>query len=375
MEQKDVVFSIELLPAKQGDAIWIEYGSPDNLRRILIDAGPIDAFPEVEAKLKTLEEGEKRVELVVLTHVDNDHIEGMVRLFAEKRQRWLIAPEDIWFNGYRHMDASRVLGGREGDFLSALLHHRSFDRWNRHFRNKPVMVVPNKPLPIIELEDGMTLTLLSPDPNKLKRMANKWGNDVAGHGLRPGDLEAAWEQLLNHTRLHPVDGILGGPDELDESLRRQLKIDQSPANGSCIAFLAEYHGKSCLFLGDAHASLIVSSLRKLIPEGRKRLKVDVVKVSHHGSRNNISQDLLNLIDAKHYLVSTNGAKYRHPDAAAMAAIIQGSVRIPVLWFNYKSEQTLPWRNKTDEGLRKYYTRYPPGNKAGVRLNLIPRKKK
>ena len=112
----DPFFRIELLPARQGDAIWIEYGNSSRTRRILIDAGPIDAYEDVESKLKTLPEGDKRLELVVITHVDTDHIEGMIRLFAEKRQNWLIAPEDIWFNGYRHMHEAGVLGGREGDF-------------------------------------------------------------------------------------------------------------------------------------------------------------------------------------------------------------------------------------------------------------------
>lgn len=360
-----------MLPARQGDAIWVEYGTGRKTRRILIDAGPIDAYADVEARLKKLKEGDKRVELVVITHVDTDHIEGMIRLFAEKRQRWLIAPEDIWFNGYRHMKEAGILGGREGDFLSALLHHRSFDKWNKQFGGKPVVISTKQPLPVVNLEGGMKLTLLSPDAAKLKRMAGKWAKDVDKHGLKPGDLEGAWEQLLKQTKLHPDDGILGGPGEMDESLRKQLKADSSAANGSSIAFLAEFGGKSCLFLADAHTAIIVKSLRRLIPEGQSRLKVDAVKVSHHGSRNNISKELLDLIDAKHFLVSTSGAKHNHPNTPAIKAIVQGSLQDPVLWFNYRSSQTLLWQKPPYPGLRGYTARYPgKTTSGGIKLDLI-----
>lgn len=365
----DPFFRIELLPARQGDAIWIEYGNTSRTRRILIDAGPIDAYKDVESKLKTLPEGDKRVELVVITHVDNDHIEGMIRLFAEKRQKWLIAPEDIWFNGYRHMHEDGVLGGREGDFLSALLNRRAFGLWNKHFSNKAVNTQPGKPLPVVQLADGMKITLLSPSPPKLKNMAKKWIRDVDKHGLKPGDLDKAWDQLLSHTKLHPNDGILGGPGEIDEVLRKQLKTDQSAANGSSIAFLAEFEGKSCLFLGDSHASIIAKSIQKLIPPDQQRLKVDAVKVSHHGSRNNISKKLLELIDTRNYLVSTSGARYKHPNKPAINAIILSSLQDPVLWFNYKSDFTQPWEKTLKPGLRSYQTRYPLNKSGGISIEL------
>lgn len=363
-------FTIELLPANQGDAIWVEYGKKSDRRRMMIDGGPIDAWPDIETRLMKLKEGDKRVELAVITHVDTDHIEGMIRMFAEKRQKWPIAPEDIWFNGYRHMKESAVLGGREGDFLSALLHHRAFDKWNKKFGNQAVAADPSKELPIVELEGGMKITLLSPSPAKLKSMANKWIKDSAKHNLKPGDLEKAWEQFLGYTKLHPDEGILGGPGEMDEEVRKQLKTDQSAANGSSIAFLAEYGGKSCLFLADAHHSVITAAIKKLIPPGETRLKVDAVKVSHHGSRNNISKAMMELIDARHFLISSSGAKHNHPDEAAVKAIIQGSLQDPVIWFNYSSEQTLIWKKKPDASLRKYKAKYPPKGKSGVTIDLF-----
>ncbi|MEZ5082472.1 MAG: MBL fold metallo-hydrolase [Bacteroidales bacterium] len=140
-------FTIEMLPANEGDAIWIEYGKTERIRRILIDGGPISAYKELEEKVKTLPAGDKRVEVIVITHVDTDHIEGIIRMFAEKRHKWLISPEDIWFNGYRHMKDPGVLGGREGDFLSALIHKRAYKYWNKKFGHKAITVLPDGSLP------------------------------------------------------------------------------------------------------------------------------------------------------------------------------------------------------------------------------------
>lgn len=363
-------FRIEMLPAKHGDAIWVEYGNSKKVRRILIDAGPIDAYPEIETKLNSLPDGDKRVEAIVITHVDTDHIEGIIRMFAEKRGRWPISPEDIWFNGYNHLIEASTLGGREGDFLSALMHRRGFSTWNKKFGGEALVVLPKKELPVTELEDGMKITLLSPSQAKLKSMAKKWVKDVDKHSLKAGDMEGAWEQLLKYTRFHPDEGILGGPGEIDDNIRKQLKTDQSAANGSCIAFLAEFDGKSCLFLADAHHKIITESVKKLIPEGETRLKVDAVKVSHHGSKSNISKALMEVIDAKHFLVSTNGAKFSHPNAPAIEAIIQGSLQDPKLWFNYSTEQTTIWKPSLRKDLRRYTAKFPRKGKAGIMIDLF-----
>ncbi|HOW54037.1 MAG TPA: MBL fold metallo-hydrolase [Syntrophorhabdaceae bacterium] len=361
------IFRIEMLPANQGDAIWIEYGQEGNERRILIDGGPIGAYKKLEDRLKELPDGDKRVELLVVTHVDTDHIEGIIRLLAPKG--WLVQPEDIWFNGWRHLRETQMLGGREGDFLSALIRRRAFNEWNKAFGRGAVIVKADEPLPVVELEDGMKLTLLSPYPEGLEEMADKWEKDVEKHGLMPGDLDAAWKQLVDMTRYHVGEGVLGGPEEFIIKLKKQLSTDQSPANGSSIAFLAEFEGKSCLFLADAHADVICESLKKLIPPGKKRLKVDAVKMSHHGSRHNISEDLMKLIDAKHFLISTNGSIHEHPDKPAIEAVICLSVRKPTLWFNYRSEHSEPW-SKPPAGSKKSFTsKYPETEDGGIVVEL------
>jgi len=358
-----------MLPAKHGDALWIEYGNGTRTRRIVIDGGPLHAYPDFEARMKRLPGGDLRVELLVVTHVDTDHIEGIVRLLALPRAKWPLEPKDVWFNGYRHFAPQTDLGGREGEFLSALIHRRAFADWNRAFGGKAVVVGEGAP-PRVALADDMALTLLSPDATRLATMARKWKKDLDKWRLDPGDLDAAWKQLVDETRFHPGAELTLGPDDLTAKLREQLKGgDPSAANGSSIAFIAEHGGKSCMFLADAHMKVVCASIRRLLAPGQEALTVDAVKLSHHGSRNNLTPEFLELVDAEHFLFSSNGDKFSHPDAAAVQAVIDGARRKPTLWFNYRSDFTEGWEAASLAADARYATRYPDAGKEGITLCL------
>ena len=94
------MFTIEMLPADEGDSLWVEYGS-DPVRRILIDCGRKTAYRSIVERVG--DDPDLAFELVVLTHVDADHIAGAVPLlqdarFGAERVR------DVWFNGWRHLN-------------------------------------------------------------------------------------------------------------------------------------------------------------------------------------------------------------------------------------------------------------------------------
>ncbi|MBS0544784.1 MAG: hypothetical protein JSR40_13725 [Proteobacteria bacterium] len=359
---EDSFFRIELLPALHGDCLLVEYGNASRTRRMLIDGGPIGGYKQLEARLNALPAGDHRFELVVMSHVDTDHVEGIVRLFAN--QPVPIRVIDIWFNGWNHLQPDgRVLGGKQGEFLSALIVRRfQQDQWNHAFDGKAVVVPDDGPLPERRLasDDGMKLTLLSPTNATLDRMREKWKSDL-GPEVTPGDLDAAWASLAGRKAYLPGQGLLGTTPELDTLLQRQLKIDDAAPNGSSIAFLAEYGGKSCLFLADAHHEVITASLRRLLKQrGEQVLRVDAVKVAHHGSAGNISDELLALIDSPRFLISTNGAQFGHPDAEAVQRIIARSIhQPPTLCFNYDSDTTRPWASPQKQAELGYVAEYNP----------------
>lgn len=363
-------FRIEMLPARHGDALFVEYGKPGGpTRRLMIDGGPLPAFPDVVARLDRLPEGDRRVELLVVTHVDTDHVEGVVRLLAPPASRWPIDPREIWFNGWRHLVEADTLGGREGEFMSALIEARAGEIWNREFDGHAVCAGGARDR-VIELADGMRLTLLSPDADALVALRDDWREAAESWDLGPGDLDSAWEQLAETDKFHPGEALTLGPDDLTTQLLRVLRgRDGSAANGSSIAFVAEFEGKSCAFLGDAHADVVCRSLERLGYSADAPLEVDALKLAHHGSKNNITRRLLELIDARHFLVSSNGDRFSHPDAPAIEAVVRGARRKPTLWFNYRSAFNQGWEAKSAEPGARFRTRYPAEGKRGIRVTL------
>ena len=121
--------------------------------------------------------------------------------------------------------------------------------------------------------------------------------------------------------------------------RRRLQSDTSKTNASSIA-LFEFDGRRILFTGDGDDPRIVESLRPIAEAEGGRLRLDALKVPHHGSAANISRELLELIDCPRYLISTNGERHGHPDPVAMARILVHGGESKELVFNYRGRAQL-----------------------------------
>ncbi|WP_217283854.1 ComEC/Rec2 family competence protein [Pseudaquabacterium terrae] len=357
--------------ALHGDCLFVEWGGPAERHRMLIDGGPIGAYEELSRRMAELSDEERQFELIALTHVDTDHIEGAVRLLAEPRDRWPFRVKDVWFNGWHHMNG--VLGGRQGEFFSALLTHRlPVGAWNNAFGSEAVVVPPEGPLPFAVLRGDMKLTLLSPTPSKLEKMRDAWRKDLKKSGIKPGDIDAAWEELSGQKRYLPDEGLMSSSDsDIANLLKAQFKPDKAAANGASIAFLAEHAAGSCLFLADAHPDAIVASLKRLLQERRiDRLVVDAVKVAHHGSKNNTSEELLGLIDSPRYLFSSNGAQFQHPDEETVARVLdKAGGRQLELHFNYHTDFNKRWEDADLQKQRNYQAFYNKAETGPLVLNL------
>lgn len=138
---------------------------------------------------------------------------------------------------------------------------------------------------------------------------------------------------------------------------RTFGDDRSPANGSSIAFILEHEGVSCLFAGDAHPRVLAASLRRMPGAGRSApVRLNAVKLSHHGSLSNVSEELLETVDCRRWLVSTNGAVYGHPDRKTAVLIAEHSVEPPQFLCNYRCATTL--RFADDRPSPRWLTAYP-----------------
>jgi hypothetical protein len=352
------MFTIEMLPAHHGDALWIEYGDESRTRRILIDGGPRSQTTGRRLRQLMSERIDPSAsrpgfELVVVTHIDADHITGVLDLLEDTQLQ--ISTRDLWFNGWDHLP-SDLLGAKQGDALSAAIRKRALP-WNHRFGSGAVQLPEEGALPRIELEGGMAITLLSPTRAQLAALRPVWKKEVEAAGLVPGRGAAAPP---------PEPDVLGErPVDLEDLAREPFEGDTSVPNGASIALLAEYEGRRLLATGDAHAPVLAEGLRRLAEqEGSARVRADVVKLPHHGSKFNLSPDLLGILESNQFLFSTNGRIFHHPDPTAIARLVVDRDDTE-LFFNYRAPTTERWESPRLRRRYHYRTTYPESANAGL----------
>ncbi len=334
-----------MLPAQYGDCLWIEYGTdPRAASRVLVDCGTPRTSSQLLAKIERLPLSERFVELFVMTHIDDDHIGGAIPFLQAEMGGLRVG--DVWFNGYRHL--SEMLGAVQGERFATLIEKQHLP-WNVS-RDRGPIVVEDGFTPVV-LPGGLALTLLSPTAAKLESLRTRWEREVTDKGLTPGE------------GFDP-DDLLGGEADSDSTDVDQLaatpfKSDRAAPNGSSIAFLAEFEGKSVLFGADAHPPVLEASIRRLLERRHlDRLPLTALKVSHHASHGNTSPSLLQLLECSRYLISTNGQKFQHPHRETISRIIKHGGPRPQLFFNYATQVNEVWARPDLQEKYGYTTIYP-----------------
>lgn len=367
------MLTVQMLPAGCGDALWLEYGEPGATGIVIIDGGVRDTITALRKRIETAcrERNTEtlEVELLVVTHIDNDHILGILELLRNPSSSLRV--KNIWFNGRPQLMRlpakaagatlpADLLGPQQGDDLSDLLDSRKLP-WN----TQPIFVPDTGALPVVTLDGKLTLTLLGPTLASLYDLCAKWV-DILG-----GD-----EELQSEQAALPGDW-LGRSDTWPPVWSDVDRRDPSVTNGSSIMFLAEYGSHSVLLTGDGHASDLTAALERLRGErklGSRALPLSAFKLPHHGSARNLNRALLEQVDCSRYMISTDGSTHRHPDHQALLRILRYSTRPPELLFNCEVETTRPWRDSkqdvlADPNLQNYETRFPADAEEGFVLEL------
>ena len=358
------MLKLKITPAEYGDCLWVEYGNPVSPRRILIDAGLATVYNNyLKPELSKLTKADRQnFELLVCTHIDADHIGGVLKLIEESNITGFKAKQ-VWFNGFQHLpdEAPGTLGPVQGEKLTELLLKQRWN-WNAAFNGNSVMVGPEGELPRIRLDGGLILTLLSPNSDKLTQLKPVWEQVCRKAGLDPNSSDAnSTNETTEGTKL-----LSGSSPDIDSLADEKFLPDNSKANGSSIAFMLEFEGHNILLAGDAHSDLLLATLKRWSPNSKPSF--DVFKLPHHGSSANISSALVKNVDCKSWVFSTNGKKFEHPDQQAIARIIKYSAS-PQLIFNYRTQQNILWDNRLLRKQYGYTTLYPPVGTEGIEINF------
>jgi len=235
-----------------------------------------------------------------------------------------------------------------------------------------------KELNTVTLPDDLSLTVIGPPRNRLRNFIPKWNTELK-KAFASGRLTEISSELETYGRIEEGRNEIETYGRGEKPILRGLKdlinlagfksndLDDSHANGSSIALILEYEGKRILLSGDAFALDLINGIRAYTND--LPLKLDAFKVPHHGSLKNISSELIECIDCKNWLISTDGTRFKHPDASAIARIIHHSLhKHPSIHFNVKSEFNSWWENQKWQEKFKYQTIYGTDSE-GLNINF------
>lgn len=345
------MLKIKMYLAGNGDAFLI--CSPG--ANILIDGGYVTTFNRsIQNDLKSIALRGESLNLVIATHIDADHIYGLLALLRANGNAAnpnIIRIDHVWHNSLRSLTRETTheppaparmmlesicqrgypkpagsdahpqeISAQQGSSLAHLLRVGGYT-WNM---GDGTQLMSATSTPIVEL--GSTLIrIIGPSTERVDDLQRLWISELRQKGYQgpfgSGEmLDDVFEFLCAHAR----GGARKKPALISANQNLQLndiyEPDTAVPNGSSVATIIELGNKRLLFLGDSWAEDILEQLQKLAAEGHSML-FDVIKVSHHGSACNTSPALLELIDAPVYLVSSNGTGHGHPDFPVLRAIV------------------------------------------------------
>lgn len=325
---------IKFLKAGNGDSFLLSFKVGENNRNILIDGGVSDTYysqnanqyGDLKTELDSIKKKGEVIDLLILTHIDNDHICGLLKWFElDDKAHELV--KNVWFNSGKLI--ATYLNEPENEDLRVGLKifsnpqtgvHEAIEYENylieKGIWDKKIIIQGQ------ELEEcGIKIQILSPNETQLKRLLKEY-KEKTGDSAYTAGKGKDWNKNVK--------------DFIEEENKADFKFsqDSSVKNGSSISFILNLNDKHFLFLADSHPKGIVTQLKTLGYSKDKPLEVEVMKVSHHGSKANTNKELLEIVKTENYIISTDSSGHNHPNKRTLARILNVNPNA-VFHFNYE----------------------------------------
>lgn len=322
----------EALQARYGDCLFLTFEDGALTRRLLVDGGPAGVYrTALQPRLVQERSGLRRedalvIDAVMVSHIDEDHILGILDMFGElqdlrqRRAPWPYRPTWLLYNSLDSLAGEGVGGlargaggetvlanlgggislGRDLAGLDPIAEHvlQSYGQGSRLSTLSAALEIDANPpdkkvlmlaqtTPRVLLLGEASLTIVGPMESDVEKLRKKWSK---------------WK-----AKQEPPAALVA-------------YVDKSVPNLSSIVTLVQHRGKKVLLTGDARGDKILEGLKLSgIWSGHAALKVDILKIPHHGSSRNLDVEFFKSVHAKHYVVSGDGT-YGNPDREALLMI-------------------------------------------------------
>ncbi len=337
-----MIFSLDVRRARKGDCLLLHYGPADAPGLVMIDGGPKAVYvPHLRPRL--IEIRERRglaaheplpIDLLMVSHVDDDHIQGILDFTRELREA-VGAPfariRRLWHNSFDTIigkDPKELTAGVAAQFGAAALEGDLPDDATIEVDDEEDEEVAESTLKVLaSIPQGFRLRL---DAEALGLPLNPQFNELILASAKQVPLTAG----LTFTVAGPMQpDLLALQKQHDEWLKKLKEegkkpedvlsefVDKSVPNLSSLVVLAAAGGKTMLLTGDARGDKILEGLGQadLLKEGGT-LHVDLLKVPHHGSSNNVAPEFFERITADHYVFSGDG-EHGNPERETLKMLL------------------------------------------------------
>ncbi|WP_455972587.1 hypothetical protein [Bacteroides congonensis] len=308
-----------------------------------------------EIKAYIRDELYKRIDVLIVTHIDSDHANGITKLmrnpdFADMQIGMIL------FNGFQPQtdqpqilppqtvaklqtvaellpptidEAFRKTNGMDAACLITELNKHP--QWKAVWRQTPILA--GEMMPLGNNEKWGRLRVLSPTQDAMDNLLHDVKLEYAKRlGSAPPnedflDQDKYYELMLRLAELRKrpyLSRKINAAAITKETLNNSAKTDAEEngvtnANKASLALCWEggEDMKRILLMGDAVSSQVVNELNGIDDD---RIWFEAVKVSHHGSKHNTSIGLNAKVDSAHYFF-TGGKDNEGPDIETVAKIV------------------------------------------------------
>lgn len=320
-----MIFSLDVRRARKGDCLLLHFGSKTKPGLVMIDGGPSQVYaPHLKPRLMEIRAARKLdkqmplpVDVLMVSHVDDDHIQGILDLTREmlaSTQAPLLRVFSMWHNSFDEIigkDPRELKVAVTSQFGPASLNGDLPADAEIDSTESPEVARASLRV-LASLEQGHRLR---GDTDKLGYPRNP---EFDGKLILAGKTPVAVAGDLTFTVAGPMQPELKALQKKHDEWLKSLKdkspeeslaayVDKSVPNLSSIVVLAKSGGKSILLTGDARGDRILQGLELTgaLKKGAS-MQVDVLKVPHHGSSNNLDNDFFERIKPAHYVFSGDG---------------------------------------------------------------------